>query len=103
MTALCGQHPEILAHKPWGYEPRFASYWFEVMRALTHPSGYLQQVLPDIVSAGWWLGERSTTYHVRDREDPAFEDWLGIDEVDRTIDMCVERLLDTYSRGSRAR
>ena len=97
LTALFAQHPQVFAHKPWAYEPRYASYWFEVMRALTHPSGYLQQILPDIVGPRWWLGDRSVTYHLRDREDPAFEDWLGTVEVDRTIDMCVARLQQTHA------
>jgi hypothetical protein len=101
LAALFAQHPAIFAHRPWAYEQRFASYWFEAMRALTHPSGYLQQILPDIVGPRWWLGERSVIYHVRDRDDPWFEDWLGTEEVDRTIDMCVERLQHTYAAASR--
>ena len=91
LSGLLGHHPAILAHLPWAYDWRFTSYWFEAMRWLTHPSAYLQQVLPDISSARWWLGDRGVSYHPRDRDDPSFEDWLGSAEVEHTIDMCIAR------------
>ncbi len=97
LSSLLGRHPEILAHLPFAYDWRIASYWLEALRSLTHPSSYLQQVLPDISSSRWWLGERNTYYHLRDREDPDFEDWLGTEDLERTVDMFLERIRETYT------
>ena len=92
LTSILGRHRQVFAHRPWVYDPRITAYWLEALRAMTHPSAYLQQVLPDLGSPRWWLGDRHRYYNLRDRADPVFEDWLGTDQVNRTIDMCVERI-----------
>src|SRR5262249_53666331 len=57
IVQLLGQHPQVLAHPPFGVEPRPASYWVEAAMALTEPGSYKRMLRPNMDHDRWWLGE----------------------------------------------
>jgi D-inositol-3-phosphate glycosyltransferase len=57
IVQLLGEHPSIVAHPPFGVEPRPASYWIEVAMALTEPGSYKRILRPSMDHERWWLGE----------------------------------------------
>ena len=60
LMRLLGSHPDIVAYKPFEYEPRVLSYWVGVLLALGAPTSYLQPLAARLGSDRWWLGDNST-------------------------------------------
>ena len=56
ITALLGAHQEVVAFRPYTYEARVASYWSEILLALSEPQSYLQSVAGDVYGWDWWTG-----------------------------------------------
>ena len=54
---LLGHHPQIVAYPPHGVEPRAASYWLEVLAALSEPGSYKRVLRTSVDRDHWWLGE----------------------------------------------
>ena len=54
---LLGHHPAIVAYPPHGVEPRAASYWLEVLGALSEPGSYKRVLRTNVDRDHWWLGE----------------------------------------------
>jgi D-inositol-3-phosphate glycosyltransferase len=54
---LLGHHPAIVAYPPHGVEPRAASYWLEVLAALSEPGSYKRVLRTNLERDHWWLGE----------------------------------------------
>jgi hypothetical protein len=58
LTALLARAPQILAYRPFQFEPRVAPYWMEVLRTLAEPASYMQAVAPELYGPDWWTGSR---------------------------------------------
>jgi len=54
---VLGHHPQIVAYPPHGVEPRAASYWLEVLGALSEPGSYKRVLRTSVDRDHWWLGE----------------------------------------------
>lgn len=44
MTHVLGQHPQILAYRPFSYDPRVGSYWIHLLNQCAKPEHYLRQI-----------------------------------------------------------
>lgn len=87
---LLGQHPELVAHPPFGVEPRLASYWLEVGVALSEPGSFKRTLRTQMDRPRWWLGEWSQAS--RDAfPDPSVERLLGRGQVLRTARFAAEQ------------
>jgi hypothetical protein len=53
---LLGQHPDIVAYRPFEFESRAGMYWTEVFRALSDPKSCLQPLIQSTLEKKWWLG-----------------------------------------------
>ena len=93
---LLSLHPDIAAYPLYRTEPKVASYWGEVMLALTDPRSYLQPVTSTIRGPNWWLGEQRPFDEAFD--DPELMRWLGNDQVAETATFCRERIVAFYDR-----
>lgn len=98
LTQLLGQHPAIIAYRPFQYEPRVLTYWMEIMRTLVEPVSYVQQFVPDLSRQHWWIGDRlsSPGYFRKPKKDWQVETWLGKTNVQRVIDFCLGQIESCY-------
>ena len=92
-----GAHPDIVAYPPFGYEPRVASYWTDVLQALSEPASYRRQFVPGTGSGAdrnWWLG--ATAPAPRAVRDPAVAEWMGVANIEALASFCQERIETAY-------
>jgi hypothetical protein len=90
-------HPEIVAYPPFEHEPRVASYWFEVFRALAEPASYIRQVSPaGALNDDWWLGRRQPVPRRLSR--PEVQEWLAGESVEALGAFCMERIEGLYDQ-----
>ncbi len=95
IVQLLGQHPQVLAHPPFGVEPRPASYWIEAAMALTEPGSYKRMLRPNMDHDRWWLGE----WPDADRgpiEDPLLRRYLGERRSREIAAWAREQIIDFY-------
>jgi hypothetical protein len=100
ITGILGSHPSILTYPPFQHEVRVASYWVDVLLALSEPASYLQSVQAFASRADWWLGrERIYDEATSDRE---LLRWLGRDHVEQLVRFCKGRIEEFYVRVAAA-
>jgi hypothetical protein len=91
---LLGQHPEIVAYRPFAFETRGGTYWIDVFRALSEPKSYLQPFIATSLHKQWWLGPESldAPRHIPDQHVVEF---LGGASITSLARLCHEQL-DAY-------
>jgi Sulfotransferase family len=96
-TRLLSSHPEIVAYRPFEFEPRVVTYWIDMLRELADPASFRRQVTPSgPLSEGWWLGDRPPLpRRLRDNELQAM---LGGDNVEALAELCQSRIDRFYVR-----
>jgi hypothetical protein len=99
-------HPEILVYRPYRYEQRVASYWIEVMLALSEPASYFRQIAPagSLDDRDWWLGEGGTP--PPGLRDDRIERWMGFEAVRELAEVSqtrIERLYEQIRRSKHER
>jgi len=100
LTTLLGCHPDIVAFEPLVYEPRVATYWLSVFRALSTPYSYLRQIHADnLGERRWWLGDGAGDLPTP--PPPGSLDWLGGGGVMRLARMC-QGAIDAFYRHTAA-
>jgi hypothetical protein len=87
---LLGAHPQVLAYMAPRFEPKVASYWIEILRALAEPNSYLRQMSPGGLQGRWWLGRETPS--LWQLPDDQVQDWLGRDAVEQLALVCQERI-----------
>jgi hypothetical protein len=56
---LIASHPDVIAYRPFEYEPRVVTYWLDALRDLSEPAAFRRQVTPlGPLDEGWWTGTR---------------------------------------------
>jgi hypothetical protein len=91
-------HPEVLVYRPFRYEQRVASYWIEVMLALSEPASYFRQIAPagSLDDRTWWLGEGGTT--PPGLRDDRLERWMGSEAVRELAEVSQTRIERLYEQ-----
>lgn len=90
-------HPATVVYKPFEYEPRVATYWTEVMRALAEPQSYLRQLGPSNIAffdRGWFLGTRGPM--PRNLDEETVQRWMGADGIEALATFCQQRIEALY-------
>jgi hypothetical protein len=97
VVRLLGAHPEIVAYRPFEYEPRAATYWIGVLKALAEPASHRRQLTPGGPLDGpWWLGTEPPL--PRRSKDPEIQEWLGRESVQDIAAFCQGRIEGLYER-----
>jgi hypothetical protein len=97
VARLLAAHPEIVAYRPFEYEPRVISYWLGVLGGLAEPASFRRQVMPNgPLEGSWWLGERKPPPgRIKDEELQA---WIGGESVEELAAFCQSRIDGFYTR-----
>ena len=94
---MLGQHPEVIAYRPFHSESRITHYWADVLRELAEPGGYRRQIRPHgVPGRGWWLGDRTPMpwpYH-----DARVEHEIGGGALDELVALCRHRIESVCER-----
>jgi hypothetical protein len=95
LVRLLEAHPEVVAYPPFQDEPKVASYWIEVLLALSEPASYRRQLTParDLNST-WWLGAQMPM--PRARWPRALHEWVGATAIESLAGFCQERIESLY-------
>ncbi len=98
LVHLLAQHPDVVAYRPFSFEPRAATYWIDILTSLAEPSSYTQQVDGEVrYPDPWWLGTqtRMTSERLPDEE---LSRWLGSDNVSDLAGVAQQRIDALYTR-----
>ena len=95
VVRLLGSHPEVVAYRPFEYEPRVATYWMGVLKGLAEPGSYRRQIAPaGPIDGAWWLGADPPS--PRPIKDPPVQAWLAGQGVEDLAAFCQHRVEDLY-------
>ena len=98
---MLAAHPEIVAYRPFEYEPRVATYWMGVFRALSDPASYRRQLAPTgTIDGAWWLGEQTPL--PGPIRDPALDPWLDATAIGELAGVAQQRIERLYTEVAAA-
>jgi hypothetical protein len=92
VLALLNQHPEIVVYRPFQYEAVIATYWAEVLRALSEPGSYMQSVLPEVTDEDWWLRSAPDRRLPIAKPGAEMARWLGHENVESLARFVQDRV-----------
>jgi hypothetical protein len=97
LMQLLEAHPEVIAYPPFEDEPKVASYWMEVLLALSEPASYRRQLTPgrDLNDA-WWLGAQMPM--PRARWPQPLHEWIGATAIETLAGFCQEQIETVYEQ-----
>jgi hypothetical protein len=96
MQMLAG-HGRIAVHPPFDEEPRVATYWVDVLRALARPESWIRQISPaGPLADDWWLGRRDPV--PRKLRSESLQGWLAGQAVEDVGAFAQSRIEATYTR-----
>jgi hypothetical protein len=94
---LLASHPEIVAYRPFEYEPRVVTYWLDVVQDLSEPAAFRRQIAPQgPLDEGWWIGTQPP--FPRRLVDNEIQSLLGHENIDELALFCQRRIERFYSR-----
>jgi hypothetical protein len=100
VVRMLAAHPEIVAYRPFEYEPRVATYWMGVFRALSDPASYRRQLAPTgTIDGVWWLGEETPL--PRPVRDAALDPWLDATAIGELAGVAQQRIERLYAEVAR--
>ena len=97
VTLLLGRHPQMMAYRPFSFEPRFGEYWMQILKVLSNPSSYLQGLVTDLSNRKWWLGEQLAKVSLADLEEPVRR-CLGHRSIVASVRFCQNQIEEFYKQ-----
>jgi hypothetical protein len=99
VTRLLAGHPEVVAYRPFEYEPRVVTYWLDLLQDLSDPAAFRRQVQPQgPLDAGWWTGARSP--YPRRLVDDELQALLGGESIEELALFGQRRIERFYARAA---
>jgi Sulfotransferase family len=96
VTRLLSAHPEVVAYRPFEYEPRVVSYWTDLLVDLSGPASFRRQVSPTgPMRDGWWTG--AETPYPRRLKDDDVQELLGAANVSALAVLSQSRIDAFYA------
>ena len=99
VTRLVAAHPEVVAYRPFEYEPRVMTYWLDLLQDLSDPAAFRRQVQPQgPLDPGWWTGARPP--YPRRLVDDELQALLGGETIDELALFAQRRIERFYDRAA---
>jgi hypothetical protein len=100
VTRLLASHPSVVAYRPFEYEPRVATYWIDILKALSEPASFRRQIAPNgpLVDA-WWAGTGAP--FPRRLVDEQVQGWLGGESIEELAVFCQTRIDGLYGLAAK--
>jgi len=101
VVRMLASHPEVVAYRPFEYEPRVATYWLGVLAGLSDPAAYRRQLAPTgTIDGTWWLGRQPP--FPRPIRDPAIDPWLDARAITELAAFAQQRIERLYEHAAAA-
>src|SRR5713101_4328877 len=97
ITRLLGSHPQVIAYRPFQFEPRVGSYWMEILKSLAEPASYLQMLAPTKLSGTWWLSS-GLFPNALAIPDQTIRTWLGREAIQNLAQYCQSCIESFYTK-----
>jgi hypothetical protein len=95
VVRLLAAHQDVVAYPPFQDEPRVASYWIDVLLALSEPASYRRQLAPGRGGEGpWWLGGQMPMPRAKWPRD--LQESIGAAAIEQLAGFCQERIEMVY-------
>jgi hypothetical protein len=101
LVRLAGEHPEIVAHRPFELEPRVLVYWLSVLRDVADPASQAELLARTGPDRRFWLGERARPEAVFYSDD-AMRAEVGRDSIDELAAFARRRVERFYRAAAEA-
>jgi hypothetical protein len=99
LTHLLGAHAQVLAYRPFDFEPRMLDYWMEILRTLSHPHSYAQAIDPDVdVPRAWWEGRTRSLGPLGLGGEPRVQSWIESESIEQLAAFAQRRVDSFYAR-----
>jgi hypothetical protein len=98
VSALLGQHPELVTYRPFEFDARTVTYWVEACQALAQPASYLSAVQPDLSADGWWSGAAQPSQAALKALEAPLDLWLGRETAAALFGFAQSRIAGFYDR-----
>jgi hypothetical protein len=95
LVRLLGEHPEIVAHRPFELEPRVLVYWLSVLRDVADSDSQAEVLARSGSDRHYWLGKRARTDAIFHAPD-AIRAELGRDSIDELAAFARHRVERFY-------
>ena len=97
VTRLLAAHPEVVAYRPFEYEPRVVTYWLDLIQDLADPAAFRRQVQPQgPLDPGWWTGARAP--YPRRLVDDELQALLGGESIEELALFAQRRIERFYAK-----
>ncbi len=95
---LLGQHPQIIAYRPFQYEPRVASYWLRILKTLSEPANYVPPIIGFGKDGDYWRLANEPSPDVPRLVDSQIHQWLGQNNIEALAAFCQGRIEAFYEQ-----
>jgi hypothetical protein len=99
LVKLLSMHRQLVAYRPFEFEPRIVSYWLEAVRAMSEPDSYCEALDPQLSGAAWWLGRSGAPQRLSEIESD-LRVRLGKEAVTESLAFGREQVNAFYARVS---
>jgi hypothetical protein len=102
LVQLLAAHPRVVAYRPFEYEPRVATYWTDLLRALSEPAGYGRQLshARNLNNRWWWIGAQFPMPPPRVEDE--VQRWIGHEQLESLTSFCQNSIEAVYERAATA-
>ena len=77
LVRLLAAHPQLLAYRPFEFEPRLVTYWTEIVRSLTDPAIFCSSIDGRVDGEAWWAGNEHAAFKISQHLDPEIRELVG--------------------------
>lgn len=98
LVQLLAAHPRVVAYRPFNYEPRVATYWTDLLRALSEPASSGRQLATsgNLNDRWWWIGTSARTPPLT--VEDGVQRWIARERLDALTSFCQSSIEAVYER-----
>lgn len=101
VVRVLGEHPQMVAYRPFQCETRISGYWLGILRAIAEPCSYYQALNGELYGDTWWLGTKRSTQAPEELLDQNITHWFARDTVQKLAAFGMERMDSFYTEVAR--
>lgn len=97
VVRVLGEHPQMVAYRPFQCETRISGYWLGILRTIAEPCSYYQALNGELYDDTWWLGTKRSTQVPEELLDQDITRWFARDTVQKMAAFAMERMDSFYT------
>lgn len=97
VVRVLGEHPQMVAYRPFQCETRISGYWLGILRTIAEPCSYYQAMNGELYDETWWLGTKRSRQAPEELPDANITRWFARDTVQKMAAFAMERMDSFYT------